>query len=53
MLTIDTSKDAEEKSMVEKLGLNDWKFAVPVGLLVGIPAVSNEVNILLPDLYEC
>lgn len=43
---LDTSKDAEEKSMVEKLGLNDWKFAVPVGLLVGIPAVSNELLIL-------
>lgn len=39
----------EEKkpdSLISKLGLDDWKFAVPLALLVGIPAVSNEVLII-------
>jgi hypothetical protein len=29
---------------VEKMGLNDWKFALPLGMLVGIPMISNEVS---------
>lgn len=28
------------------MGLNDWKFALPTGLLVGLPVISNEVLIL-------
>ena len=32
--------------MISKLGLDDWKFAIPVGMLVGIPALANEVLIL-------
>jgi hypothetical protein len=30
--------------MISKLGLDDWKFALPVGMLVGIPAIRNEVR---------
>ena len=29
--------------MISKLGLDDWKFAIPAAMLVGIPAISNEV----------
>jgi hypothetical protein len=39
-------KDEEEQSFLVKLGLNDWKFAIPVGMLVGIPALSNEIIVL-------
>ena len=31
--------------MISKLGLDDWKFAIPAAMLVGIPAISNEVCI--------
>ena len=34
----------EPKTLLAKLGLNDWKFALPIGLFVGLPAVSNEVS---------
>lgn len=39
----------EEKkpdSLISKLGLDDWKFALPFALLLGIPAVSNEVLVI-------
>ncbi len=36
----------EDQGLLAKWGLNDWKFAIPVGMLVGIPALSNEVIIL-------
>lgn len=39
-------KEEEEKGLLAKLGLDDWKFALPVGMLVGIPALSNEVIVL-------
>jgi hypothetical protein len=29
--------------LLSKYGLDDWKFALPVGLLLGIPALANEV----------
>jgi len=35
-----------DDSMLAKLGLNDWKFALPIGLMVGIPALANEVLVL-------
>ena len=41
---------AKNDSMIAKLGLDDWKFAVPVGLLVGIPAVANDVIVLSEEL---
>ena len=37
----EVDKDA---SLVSKLGLDDWKLAVPVGILLAIPALANEVN---------
>ena len=33
-------------TLLSKLGLDDWKFALPIGMLVGIPAVANEVIVL-------
>ena len=43
-------KPADE-GVVSKLGLNDWKFALPIAMLVGIPAISNEVIVvsMLPN----
>jgi hypothetical protein len=32
--------------MISKLGLDDWKFALPVGLFIGIPTFANEVLVL-------
>jgi hypothetical protein len=40
-----TDKKEEKTGLIAKLGLDDWKFALPMGLFVGIPALSNEVNI--------
>lgn len=39
-----------EISLISKLGLDDWKFAVPFALLLGIPAVSNEVLVIDAEL---
>ncbi len=38
-----TEKKEEDTSLIARLGLNDWKFALPIGLFVGIPALSNQV----------
>jgi hypothetical protein len=38
-------KEEEKTGLIAKLGLDDWKFALPMGLFVGIPALSNEVII--------
>lgn len=43
-------KSAADEGLVAKLGLNDWKFALPVAMLVGIPAISNEVIVLSEEL---
>lgn len=43
---VDILEVKEEKGLIGKLGLDDWKFAIPVGMLVGIPALSNEMIIL-------
>lgn len=42
----DKKDETEEKGLLAKLGLDDWKFALPAGMLVGIPALSNEVIVL-------
>jgi hypothetical protein len=39
-------ENTEEKGFIEKMGLNDWKFALPIGMLAGIPMISNEVLII-------
>jgi len=36
----------EKAGIIAKLGLDDWKFALPIGMFVGIPALSNEVLVL-------
>jgi len=46
LLEILATEPNKEKTIIEKLGLNDWKFALPTGLLVGLPVISNEVLIL-------
>ena len=43
MVNLIGATNEEPQGMIAKLGLNDWKFALPVGLLIGIPAVANEV----------
>jgi hypothetical protein len=39
----------KDQSFLEKCGLNDWKLAVPLGILLGIPMVANEVIIVGPE----
>ena len=29
---------------MSKYGLDDWKFALPVGILFGMPVIANEVS---------
>jgi hypothetical protein len=53
VICIAGDKKEEKKGLLAKFGLDDWKFALPAGLLVGIPAVANEVSFLphfLPHL---
>ena len=32
-----------DESFISRWGLNDWKFALPIGMFVAIPALYNEV----------
>ena len=34
----------EERGFAARYGLDDWKFAVPVGILFGMPVIANEVS---------
>jgi hypothetical protein len=45
-----SEKKSGPTSVISKLGLDDWKLAVPVGLLVGMPALYNEVPNAIDDL---
>ena len=38
--------------MISKLGLDDWKWALPAGLFIGIPIVNLEVNLILIIFYH-
>ena len=29
---------------MSKYGLDDWKFALPIGMLFGMPVIANEVR---------
>lgn len=46
LVDILAAKPASEQGFIEKFGLNDWKFAIPAGMLIGIPALSNDLIIL-------
>lgn len=50
MNTLQQKKEEVDQGVVAKLGLNDWKFALPAAMLVGIPAVANEVIVLSEEL---
>jgi hypothetical protein len=43
------TEPVEDKGVLARFGLNDWKFALPIGLFVGIPTVANEVLVLGPE----
>jgi len=40
------AEEPKEKSLFSKLGFDDWKFALPISMMVGIPIVTNEVLII-------
>jgi len=44
------SKKEEKSGIIARLGLDDWRFALPIGMMVGIPALANEVLILDAEL---
>lgn len=39
-------KPEEKKGLIARLGLDDWKFALPVGMILAIPALGNEILVL-------
>merc|ERR1719199_1188596 len=41
-----TAKKEEETGFMAEYGLNDWKVALPVGIVLAIPTLSNEWLIL-------
>jgi hypothetical protein len=41
-----TAKKEEETGFIAEYGLNDWKVALPVGIVLAIPTLSNEWLIL-------
>jgi hypothetical protein len=34
---------SEKKGFLSSIGLDDWKFALPIGLVIGQAAIANEV----------
>jgi hypothetical protein len=44
------AKKDEEQGLIARFGLDDWRFALPVGMMIGIPAVANEVLVLDAEL---
>jgi len=36
----------ENKGLISKLGLDDWKFAIPVGTLIAIPLIKTELIVI-------
>ena len=38
--------EPKPETFLSKIGLDDWKFALPVGMMVGIPTLANEVLVL-------
>jgi hypothetical protein len=50
--SLEKNEKPEEKGFIEKWGLNDWKFAVPIGMMVGIPAIYNEVTLSFGITYR-
>lgn len=41
-----TKPEADKSGIISKLGLDDWKFALPVGMFIAIPTLANEVLVL-------
>lgn len=41
-----SAKPADNNGVIASMGLNDWKFALPVGLFIAIPTLANEVLVL-------
>jgi len=39
----------EDKGLIASLGLDDWKKAVPLGIIVGIPLISQEVYVITEE----
>jgi len=48
---LEASKPAEKKSFTSRYHLDDWKVAVPLGLLVGIPLIEQEIIMMNEELY--
>lgn len=40
----------EKKTFIEKWGLNDWKIAVPVGILTIFPLIENDLLLVDADM---
>ena len=38
-----TAVVGEDRGFMHQYGLDDWKFALPIGMLVGMPVIANEV----------
>ena len=36
----------KKDTVLAKLGLDDWKFALPMGMFIAIPTLGNEVLVL-------
>lgn len=41
-----TTQEKKAPTLLSKLGLDDWKMALPLAILAGVPALSNEFIIL-------
>jgi hypothetical protein len=47
-INIVAEKKKEDTGLINKLGLNDWKFAIPTAMLLSVPLIKNEVCNLPP-----
>jgi len=43
LLELLATKKDEDQGIISKLGLDDWKVAVPIGVICAIPVMKNEI----------
>lgn len=50
---VKNEEEKKDEGVVSSLGLNDWKFALPAAMFIGIPAIHNEVFTIDAEFQVC
>ena len=43
LLNLETK--TQDEGIISKMGLDDWRFALPIGMILAVPALANEVSL--------